>query len=145
MSNVMKKSSAASKPIFAAKFDLQYAVACEFSFERFIGGFRIFCRCDDSAECTDLQTLCEAICENGCSCCCVRDGVQVCSFNFSCNKCKCKCESLEGGCSITCSSRDSKCCDMLAAICDCIECCCKNNCCCYICFGDKCCCFGGCN
>ena len=117
------------------------AVACELSFEKCKGGFRVNCCCDDSTECAELHDLCEAICDSECSCCCLRDEKQICSFNLCCSQCKC--ESTQDGCCITCTN--AKCCAMLEAICDCIECCCENGCCCYICFGQKCCCFGGCN
>jgi len=144
---VMNKSATmlpAEKVICSTpKFDMQDAVSCEFTFEKFVGGFRIRCCCDDSLDCSDMQSLCDAICNQGCTCCCVRDGIQVCSFNLCCAKCKC--ENIEGGCSITCSSRDAKCCDILGTICECLETCCQNSCCCYICFGNKCCCFGSCD
>jgi hypothetical protein len=134
--NFKTKTTAASK-----KFDLQDAVACEFSFEKCKGGFRITCGCDDSLECADMQGLCAAICERNCSICCVRDGIEICNFNLSC--CQCLCDNTKDGCCISCCN--NKCCDMLQAICDCLQCCCENSCCCYVCFGDKCCCFGGCS
>src|SRR5262245_39152918 len=114
----------AKSPVASKKFDMRDAVACELSFEKCAGGFRLGCCCDDSMECADLQSLCEAICERNCICCCVRDGVEVCNFNLCCGQCKC--EGTKDGCCITCSS--SKCCDTLQAICDCLECCCQDGC-----------------
>ena len=144
-SNVITKSKGRADKISCAspKLDMQDAVACEISFEKCKGGFRIHCCCDDLGECAELHCLCEAICEGDCFCCCQRDGKQVCICNLSCGQCKC--ENTEEGCCITCTGGNAKCCEILQACCDCLECCCKSGCCCYVCFGDKCCCFGGCN
>ena len=145
-SNVMSQFPEKTKVKFKfgnTKLDMRDAVACELAFEKFVGGFRIRCACDDSLACEDFQMLCDSICDRDCSCCCVRDGMQMCCFNLAC--CKCKYEQTEGGCTLTCTSRDTKCCDMLKSMCECLETCCQNGCCCYICFGDKCCCFGSCD
>src|SRR5262245_26486626 len=143
-SNVMTKCNGKSAPkLSPTKIDMRDAVSCRLSFEKCRGGFCIRCSCDESEKCDSLISLYEEICEGDCCCCCVRDGKQICNVNLGC--CECKCDATDGGCCITCIGGNAKDCAMLQACCDCLDCCCQTGCCCYVCFGDKCFCFGNCN
>ena len=150
-SNVKTKPQgkiATKRPAAGIGPDMSEAVKCEFMFEKCQGGFCIRCCCDENSDCAELQCLCQALCDcqtqrdGNCTCCCVKDGKQICNFNLCCSQCTC--EATSDGCRITCTSDDSECCEMLEACCDCLECCCQNGCCCYVCFGNKCGCYGTC-
>ena len=115
---------------------------CTLKFEKTKTGCKIHCKCDDAVAAATLQNLCQALCEGTCSCCCTWNGIQVCNFNLCCGHCKC--ENTKDSCCITCTSGDSKCCEMIQACCECLETCCNSGCCCYVCFGNTCCCCGTC-
>jgi hypothetical protein len=55
-----------------------------------------------------------------CSCCVMLNGMTVCTYHFTMGLCKC--DMTETGVSLTCTSGDSKCCEMIQAACDCLHC-----------------------
>jgi hypothetical protein len=105
---------------------------CTIQFEKTPDGCKIKCKCDDEVACGALQNLCRMLCEGCCSCCCCKNGVCVCQCSFA--FAHCKCENTKDGCTISCTSGDKECCDQIQACCACLEKCCKNGCCCYVCF-----------
>ena len=67
-----------------------------------------------------MQNLCTMLQGGLCSCCCMMNGMLVCSCNLTMGLCKC--EMTDKGVSLTCTSGDSKCCEMIQACCDCLTC-----------------------
>jgi hypothetical protein len=117
-------------------------VQCQIKFEKYKGGFKIRCRVDQPV-CAEFQSLCQAACNGTLSCCCKQNDTQICKFDFS--KTDCKCENTKDGCCITCTSDDAQYGKTLQACCECMEICCKNDGCCYVSFGNTCCCRGTCS
>ena len=107
---------------------------CELEFEKCSGGFKIQCKCDDDVATATFQNLCRMLSDGLCSCCCTWNGIQICQCNLACGLCKC--EYTKDGCTISCTSGDKKCCEILQACCDCLSCCCEAGGCCYISFGN---------
>jgi hypothetical protein len=134
--NAPKSTSAASSR------QTREAMQCQLKFEKYKGGLRIRCRCNEAADCADFQNLCQSVCNGTLICCCTQDDLQVCKFDFS--NADCKCENMKDGCCITCTSGDAKCAKTLQACCECLETCCKNDGCCTVYFGNTCCCCGTC-
>ena len=127
--------------------DMSEAVKCEFIFDKCQSGFSIRCCCDEDSDCVELQCLCQALCcqtscDDDCTFSCVKDGRQICTFNLACGQCTC--ESTSDGCRILSTADDSECCEILETLCDCLQCCCQNGCCCYLSFGNQCVCYGAC-
>ena len=96
---------------------------CTFKFEKCSGGMKIYCVCDDKMACSMVQNLCTSLAGGMCSCCVMLNGMTVCTCNFTMGLCKC--ELTDSGVCITCTSGDSKCCEMIQACCDCL--CCQVN------------------
>jgi len=55
-----------------------------------------------------------------CSCSCTLNGMTVYTCNLTMGLCRC--EMTDKGVCITCTSGDSKCCEMIQACCDCMTC-----------------------
>jgi hypothetical protein len=91
---------------------------CTYQVERCDGGLRLSCRCDDKTAAAMVQNLCTML-QGGCvSCCVMFNGMTVCTCSLTMGLCKC--ESTKEGVSITCTSGDKKCCQMIQACCDCL-------------------------
>src|SRR5262249_45119238 len=110
--------------------------------EKCQGGLKLTCCCDDKMACSMVQNLCQMLQGGMCSVTLVNNGITVCCFNFTYGMCKC--ESTESGVCITCTTGDSKCCEMLQACCDCICCMSEAGCCCYVCLNSTPVCCGSC-
>ncbi len=91
---------------------------CTMKFERCSGGMKVTCVCDDPMACSMMQNLCTMLVGGMCSCCAMQNGMIVCTCSFTMGHCKC--EMTDKGVSFTCTSGDSKCCDMIQAACDCL-------------------------
>ena len=91
---------------------------CTFKFEKCTGGMKIYCVCDDKVACSMMQNLCTMLAGGMCSCCMMMNGMMVCCCNLTMGMCKC--EMTEKGVTVTCTSGDAKCCDMIQACCDCM-------------------------
>jgi hypothetical protein len=91
---------------------------CTFKMEKCTGGMKITCSCDDKAACSMVQNLCTMLAGGMCSCCCMMNGMMVCCCNFTMGMCHY--EMMADGCSMTCTSGDAKCCEMIQACCDCL-------------------------
>jgi hypothetical protein len=62
------------------------------------------------------------------------NGMTVCTCNFTMGLCKC--EMTESGVCVTCTSGDSKCCEMIQAYCDCLSCLVNSGCTCCVLFNN---------
>jgi hypothetical protein len=107
---------------------------CNFKFEKTKDGCKIHCHCDDEVACGTLQNLCRMLCEGLCSCYCTCNGITICQCNLTLGLCKC--EFTKDGCTISCTSGDKACCQMIQSCCECLSTCCEQGCCCYICFNN---------
>ncbi len=104
---------------------------CTFKFEKCTGGFRLFCTCDDKLASSMVQNLCTMLQGGMASCCCMHNGVCVCTCNFTMGMCRYE-ATEQGGC-VTCTSGDPQCCEMLQACCDCLNCMLEAGCtCCFL-------------
>jgi hypothetical protein len=103
---------------------------CSFRFEKFQGGVKLYCICEDRTACGVVQNLCAALAGGLVSCCCQFNGVTVYSCNFLMGMCRC--ETTEDGVCITCTSGDAKCCEMIQACCDCLSCMVERGCTCCV-------------
>jgi len=115
---------------------------CEIKMEKCTGGMKMHCRCDDEMACATLQNLCKMLAGGMCSCCCTYNGVMMAQCNLVCGMCKC--EYTKDGCTITCTSGDKACAEMLQSCCEMMACCMRSGCCCYVCFNNTPVCCGAC-
>ena len=93
---------------------------CTLKLEKCSGGMKVTCACDDKMACSMMQNLCSMLQGGMCSCYAMMNGMVVCSYNFTMGLCKC--DMTEAGVCLTCTSGDSKCCEMIQAACDCLTC-----------------------
>ena len=103
---------------------------CTMTFEKCTGGMKITCACEDRVSAGMLQNLCTMMAGGLCSCCCVLNGMVVCSCNMTMGHCKC--EPTEDGVCITCTSGDSVCSAMIQACCACMTAMVKSGCTCCV-------------
>ncbi len=93
---------------------------CTLKLEKCPGGLKITCSCDDKMACSMMQNLCTMLQGGLCSCACTLNGMLVSCCNLTMGLSKC--EMTDKGVCITCTSGDSKCCEMIQACCDCLTC-----------------------
>jgi hypothetical protein len=91
---------------------------CSMKIEKCPGGMKITCVCDDKMACSMVQNLCTMLAGGMCSCCVMLNGMNVCCYNYTMGMCKV--EMTESGVCVTCTSGDTKCCEMIQASCDCL-------------------------
>jgi hypothetical protein len=103
---------------------------CTFRVEKCQGGFRIRCSCEDKVAVTLVQNLCSMLQSGMCSCCCMLNGMVVCCCYLTMGTCRY--DVIEDGICVTCTSGDSKCCQMLQACCDCLSACMDAGCTCCL-------------
>ena len=103
---------------------------CTYKFEKCQGGMKVTCVCDDPMARSMLQNLCQALMGGMCSYTCTLNGMTVCCCNLTMGMCKC--ELTDTGCCVTCTSGDSKCCEMIQSCCDCLSCMCNAGCTCCL-------------
>ena len=94
---------------------------CTFKVEKVQGGMKITCSCDDKMAVSMVQNLCQMLQGGMCSCYCTLNGMTVCCCYLTMGMCKY--DMTDDGCTITCTSGDPKCCEMIQACCDCVSCC----------------------
>jgi len=92
---------------------------CTFKVERSKGGMKIVCDCDDKVAAGMVQNLCTMLQGGMCTLCCMMNGTMVCCCNLTMGMCHC--EMTKEGVSLTCTSGDAKCCEMIQACCDCVS------------------------
>lgn len=107
---------------------------CSIRVEKCAGGIKLTCSCEDKVACAALQNLCRMMAAGTCTLCCTLNGIAVCQCSLTCGFCRC--EFTADGVSITCTSGDKKCCELLQACCDCIAACLAAGCCCFVCFNN---------
>jgi hypothetical protein len=93
---------------------------CTLKFDKVQGGMKIVCSCDDKMAGSMMQNLCMMLQGGMCSCCMMMNGMMVCCCNLTMGLCKC--DMTDSGVTITCTSGDSKCGEMIQACCDCLGC-----------------------
>jgi hypothetical protein len=103
---------------------------CTIKMEKCTGGMKITCTCDDEVACSMVQNLCTMMTGGMCSCCMMMNGMMVCCCNLTMGMCKC--EMTKKGVTITCTSGDAKCGEMIQACCDCMSCMLKDGCTCCV-------------
>jgi hypothetical protein len=91
---------------------------CTLKFEKCSGGMKVTCSAEDKTAASMMQNLCTMLAGGTCCCYCTWNGVTVQSCCFTMGQCKY--EMTEKGICITCTSGDSKCCEMIQACCDCL-------------------------
>jgi hypothetical protein len=91
---------------------------CTVKVEKCTGGLKIHCSCDDKLACSMVQNLCTMLAGGMCSVYCITNGMTVCCCNLTMGMCKY--ETHESGVVLTCTSGDTKCCEMIQACCDCL-------------------------
>ena len=89
---------------------------CTFKVEKCTGGVKVTCTTDDKMACSMMQNLCTMLAGGMCSCFMMMNGMMVCGCNLVMGMCKC--EMTKDGVSITCTSGDAKCAEMIQACCD---------------------------
>jgi hypothetical protein len=92
---------------------------CTIKVEKTQGGMRILCSCEDKVATSMVQNLCTMLAGGMCSCVVMMNGLTVCTCNLTMGLCKY--EPTEHGVSITCTSGDSHCSEMIQACCDCVS------------------------
>jgi hypothetical protein len=112
---------------------------CKMKVEKSSGGLKITCSCEDKTAVSMVQNLCTMLAGGMCSCCCMFNGQMVYCCNLTMGMCKC--EPTKDGCSLTCTSGDQKCAEMISACCDCMAVMLKDGCtCCLLMNGSPVCC-----
>src|SRR4051794_10440290 len=92
---------------------------CTVKVEKCQGGLKVTCGCDDAMARSMVQNLCTMLAGGMCSCCVMLNGMTVCTYHFTMGLCRC--EMTPSGVTLTCTSGDQKCCEMLQACCDCLN------------------------
>lgn len=103
---------------------------CTVKMERCQGGMKITCSCPDAMATSMVQNLCTMLAGGMYSCCMMMNGMVVCGCNFTMGMCKC--EMTKDGVSVTYTSGDGKCSEMIQACCDCMATMLKNGCTCCV-------------
>ena len=103
---------------------------CTMKFEKCQGGMKIVCTCDDKMACSMMQNLCSMQQGGMVSCYMMMNGMMVCCCNMTMGICRC--ETTDKGVCVTCTSGDSKCCEMIQACCECLSCMTKAGCTCCV-------------
>jgi hypothetical protein len=103
---------------------------CTLKMEKMSGGMKITCSGDDKMATSMVQNLCQMLAGGMCSCCVMMNGMMVCCCNLMMGMCKC--EMTKDGVSITCTSGDPKCSEMIQACSDCMSCMLKDGCTCCV-------------
>ncbi len=103
---------------------------CTMKMEKVTGGMKIMCASEDKTAATMMQNLCTMLAGGMCTCCVLMNGMMVCCCNLTMGMCRC--EMTKEGVSVTCTSGDPKCSEMIQACCDCMACMMKDGCTCCL-------------
>jgi hypothetical protein len=115
---------------------------CTFKLEKCTGGMKITCTCDDKMASGMVQNLCKMLAGGLCSCCLTMNGMTVFTCNLTMGMCKC--DTTDTGVTVTCTSGDKACCEMIQASCECMASMLKAGCTCCLCMGNTPVCCGSC-
>lgn len=145
MTNMMVERTAMNMPAMGSPAGMPASVPtggqwlmvprCTMKMEKCTGGMKITCTCDDKAACTMMQNLCTMMAGGMVSCSMMLNGVAVCTCNLTMGMCKC--EMTPTGITVTCTSGDKTCCDMIQACCESMSCMLKAGCCCCLCISNN--------
>ncbi len=113
-----------------AHVNLMMVPRCTFKMEKTKEGMKIICTCDDPMATSMLQHLCSALTGTMCSCCMMMNGMMVCCCNLTMGITKC--DMSKDGVTITCTSGDKACADMIQSCCECMSTMLKNGCTCCV-------------
>jgi hypothetical protein len=91
---------------------------CTMMMEKCEGGMTMMCRTDDMMAAQMMQSMCQMMEGMGCSCCCMMNGMPVCCCTMM--MADCKCEMMDDGVKMTCTSGDMKMAQMIQSCCDCM-------------------------
>ena len=91
---------------------------CTMKMEKCPGGMKMMCVCDDATAAAMMQNMCKMMSGGMMSCCCMMNGQMVCMCNMSMGTCKC--EMMDMGVMMTCTSGDKMAEKMIQACCDCM-------------------------
>jgi hypothetical protein len=91
---------------------------CTIKVEKCTGGCKFVCSCDDKLACSMVQNLCSMLAGGLLSCCTICNGMVTCTCHFTMGLCRC--EMTDSGVTVTCTSGDVQCCEMIQACCDCL-------------------------
>ena len=103
---------------------------CTMKMDKVQGGMKVTCTCDDKVATEMVQNLCSMLAGGMCSCCMLMNGMVVCCCNLTMGMCKC--DMTAKGCTVTCTSGDPKCGEMIQACCDCMSTMLKDGCTCCV-------------
>src|SRR5579883_1183608 len=98
-----------------AGMNMMMVPRCTMKMEKCDGGMKIVCTSDDKMAAGMMQNLCTMLAGGMCSCCMMMNGMMVCCCNMMMGMCKC--EMMDDGVCITCTSGDKDCCAMIQACC----------------------------
>lgn len=116
MSGSMPAAMSPVMPGAAPGMNCMMVPRCTVKMDKCAGGMKIMCSCADKMACGVLQSLCTSLAGSMCSCCCMMNGMVLCTCNLTMGMCKC--EMTKDGVCITCTSGDKDCCTMIQSCCD---------------------------
>ncbi|HEV3256695.1 MAG TPA: hypothetical protein VG013_07450 [Gemmataceae bacterium] len=103
---------------------------CTVKMEKHTGGMKITCAGDDKMAVSMVQNLCSMLAGGMCSCCLTMNGMVVCCCNLTMGLCKV--DNTKDGVTVTCTSGDAKCSEMIQACCECMHTMLKDGCTCCV-------------
>jgi len=103
---------------------------CTMKLEKVSGGMKLVCSSDDKMAVSMMQNLCSMLQGSMCSCCCMMNGMTVCCCNLTMGMCKC--DMTKDGVTMTCTSGDPKCAEMIQSCCECMSTMLKDGCTCCL-------------
>jgi hypothetical protein len=88
--------------------------------EKCDGGMKVMCTTTDATACAMMQNLCTMLSGGMVSMCMMMNGMMMMNCNMMMGMCKC--EMMQDGISMTCTSGDAMMCKMIQGCCDCMMC-----------------------
>lgn len=120
----------ATQPGMTAPPNMMMVPRCTIVMEKCSGGMKMTCTSDDKMAAGMMQNLCTMLAGGMCSCCMMMNGMMACCCNLMMGLTRC--EMVEHGVCITCTSGDKDCAAMLQACCECMAAMMKSGCTCCI-------------
>jgi hypothetical protein len=119
MGNPAMGAPAMGTPAAPAPANWMMVPRCTMKMEKCAGGMKITCMCDDKVACAMIQNLCTMLSGGMCGCSMMMNGMVMMNCNLTMGMCKC--EMTADGISMTCTSGDKMCCEMIQACCECMS------------------------
>jgi hypothetical protein len=117
---------AAATPGQASAPSMMMVPRCTFRFEKMSGGIRVSCSCEDATACAMMQNLFTMLAGGLCSLCCMMNGIVILTCNLTMGMTRS--EMTAKGATLTCTSGDRACCEMIHACNDALVTCLKSGC-----------------